>query len=177
MIQNWPEIYRKKREKRSLFLKAVSRRSPSFLLATWFGFGLLLPAPGTWGTLGGVLFGLLLASVCPTWSLTLSAVALFFVGIWAARNIEQATREHDSSFIVIDEVAAILLVMGVCPNDLTATYTVAGFCAFRFFDVVKPWPVSWVDQHISGAWGVMLDDLLAALYTIGCLYLAGWVFS
>lgn len=151
--------------------------SPQGLVATWFGFGLLVPASGTWGTLGGLLFGLLLVTFFPVWSLVVWATALFLAGIWAANKIEHDSKEHDSSFIVIDEVAAILLVMGAGPNSLTMTYTIAGFLAFRFFDVVKPWPVSWADTHVSGALGVMLDDIFAAFYAIGLLYLAGWVLS
>ena len=177
MIQNWSQIYHKECQKRSNFLDSVPWTSPHGLLATWFGFGLLVPAPGSWGTLGGLLFVILLATVFPVWSLLIWALVLFFVGIWAARKIEHASKEHDSSFIVIDEVVAILLVMGACPSDLTATYTIAAFLSFRFFDVVKPWPVSWADKKISGAMGVMLDDILAALYAIGFLYLAEWAFS
>lgn len=174
MIEKWSQIYRKGCQKRSNFLASVSWTSPHGLLATWFGFGLLVPAPGTWGTLGGLLFGLLLTTFLPVWSLVIWATALFFAGLWAAHKIEQNSKEHDSSFIVIDEVAAILLVMGAGPSSLTVAYTVAGFLAFRFFDVIKPWPVSWADTHISGALGVMLDDILAALYAIGSIYFIGW---
>ncbi len=177
MIEKWSQIYRKKCQKRSDFLDSISWASPYGLLATWFGFGLLVPAPGTWGTLGGLLFGIFLTTFLPVWSLLVCATTLFFVGLWATNKTEQKSGEHDSSFIVIDEVVAILLVLGAGPSSLTVSYITSGFLAFRFFDVIKPWPVSWADTHISGALGVMIDDILAALYAICSIYFIGWALS
>ncbi|MEK7801079.1 MAG: phosphatidylglycerophosphatase A, partial [Pseudomonadota bacterium] len=142
--------------------------SPAFMIATWFGTGLIIPSSGTWGTIGGMLFGVpLLSLVGPYITLGIAAF-LFILGIWATQKLESQTTEHDASFIVIDEVVAILMVLALLP--ISPLNALIGFALFRLFDIVKPWPINWVDQKISGAWGVMLDDVLAALFAVATFY-------
>lgn len=157
------------RQKRRTFLKSTRSASWEFQVATWFGAGLLIPAPGTWGTLGGLLFGLLLLAATSPLVTFIIACLLTGLGYLATKKIESRMSEHDSSFIVIDEVAAILFVLALLPV-FTPFFVGAGFLIFRFFDALKPWPINWLDKEIGGAAGVMVDDLMAALYTLLILW-------
>jgi len=132
------------------------------LLASGFGIGRVMPAPGTAATLAAWLVGLWLLRLDPLLVLGLIGV-LFLVGIWAcgAANRELGA-DHPS--LVIDEIVAFLLVLVVLPGELL--WQVAGFVLFRFFDIFKPAPIDTFEQRFQGGFGVMLDDLLAAGYTL-----------
>ena len=157
-----------------IVLSLLSFKNPSVLLATWFGCGAIFPGPGFWGTLGGVPLGVALLLFFGPVSLPIAAVILFIIGLKVSKDFEQITRRHDSSIIVIDEVAALLLAFTVAtPTPLGIAVAVA---LFRIFDVAKVWPVSYFDDRVPGAWGVMLDDVFAAIYTmivLGILSYAG----
>lgn len=157
------------KDRRKSFIRQARPASWEFQIATWFGSGLLIPAPGTWGTLGGLLFGILLLSATSALVTGLVALALLAIGLLATRRIEERSAEHDSSFIVIDEVVAILLVLAALPV-FSLLFVTAAFLLFRLFDAAKPWPVNWLDRQIGGAWGVMLDDLMAGLYSLLILW-------
>ena len=143
-------------------------KSPAFWVATWFGCGLMRPAPGTWGTLGALPFGVLLL-VFFGWPALLAAAAIVFAaGYWAASEFEKMTGEHDSGKIVIDEAAGMFLaLLPAAPNTVSIALA---FALFRFFDVLKPWPVSWCDKKLPGALGVMMDDVAAGLMAAACLW-------
>ena len=133
-----------------------------------FGFGSGLPAkaPGTWGSLMGMLLaGLLLGiGVGKLW-LFLLAVVAFVVGIGICHETELALgRVHDYSGIVWDEIVAMLFVFSLIPQGFF--WWIIGFAAFRFFDIVKPQPISWADSKVNGGLGVMLDDVSAAVYAV-----------
>ncbi len=135
-------------------------RQAHVLLATWFGCGLMKPAPGTWGTLGGLPFALL-ALVWGGWpGLLVFLVAVTGAGFWAIGKFEKNGGNHDPSFIVIDEVAGLALAFLLYPSPEPITLA-ATFVLFRLFDILKPWPVSWADAKVKGAAGVILDDLIA----------------
>ncbi len=136
--------------------------SPALLIATWFGSGLLPKAPGTWGSLAAlpVAWGIVTLTSTPH-SLLLAALILLPIGAWAAARHSATLGTHDAGEIVVDEVVGIWLVLGVIP--VAPLWWVAGFAVFRLFDVLKPWPISWLDTHISGGWGIMLDDVAAGI--------------
>lgn len=119
-------------------------------------------APGTVGTLAAVLFYLLMKELSLPYYLVLTCL-LFIVGVIVSGKIEQLVEKKDPSIVVIDEFVGYLVTMVLLPP--TKSYIVAGFLVFRFFDIFKPPPVRWIDQHIQGGWGIMLDDLLAAVYS------------
>ncbi len=134
-------------------------------LATGAGAGYAPFAPGT----AGAALGLVLAWAffAPLWELSpaicLLAFALAFAAaIWIAGRAESILSEHDSGKIVIDEVLAMVATLFGIP--LTLPFIIAGFLAFRALDVIKPFPAGWVDRRMPGGAGVMLDDLVAALY-------------
>lgn len=149
-------------------LAKIDIRKPWAWLSTWFGCGLLLPGPGTWGTLGGLPF----AVFClwfGGWSALLAwLIFVTLIGYWAADKFERASGEHDAGAIVIDEVAGIALTMlAGAPTFVSACLA---FLLFRFFDILKPWPVSWCDKKLPGAFGVMVDDLVAGVLAAACLW-------
>ena len=133
-----------------------------FLLATWFGCGLSPRAPGTVGTLGAIPFGILILWMGGIEMLLLATAIIFVLGLWAAREYERHTGAHDPGAIVIDEVAGMWVAMAVA--GLNPLMIALAFVLFRVFDIKKPWPVSWADQKLPGAWGVMTDDIIAGVY-------------
>ncbi|MEZ6044372.1 MAG: phosphatidylglycerophosphatase A [Planctomycetaceae bacterium] len=146
-------------------------------LVLWFGRGFgsgqMWVAPGTFGTLAAfpLIWLLKLAAGEGNQGLFIYftvAIIYFLVGIPICRRCEQLIGKADPGEIVIDEIAAMLLLFGFF--DLTQLTVVVGFAFFRLFDVKKPWPVSWADQR-KDPLGIMLDDLLAALYTLACIWL------
>lgn len=135
---------------------------PLHLWATFFGAGAMQPAPGTWGSLAGTLsYALMHQWLSWPWLLAMTIVG-FFVGVWASDYVGKKVGIADHGGIVIDEVIAIWALNLCMPANWT--HWLLGLVAFRFFDIIKLWPVSWLDQHMKNGWGVMIDDLLAALY-------------
>jgi phosphatidylglycerophosphatase A len=138
----------------------VSLADPGHLLSLGLGTGLLPRAPGTWGSLLGVPLFLLLHPLGQV-SYVLLVIALFVLGVYISGRTARALGVHDHSAIVIDEVVGMLVTwVLVGPGWFTI---VAGFVLFRLFDILKPWPVSWIDRSVSGGLGIMLDDLVAGL--------------
>ena len=145
------------------------------LVATFFGSGLSPVAPGTVGSLAALPLAYLLLSV-PVGQAMLVIGALFLMGVWASNAIEAALEQHDASLIVIDEVVGQCLVVTLLDVFLrgavdTTLLLLISFIGFRLFDIIKPWPVGWVDRKIGDGVGVMLDDVVAALLAVP--FLAG----
>ncbi len=148
---------------------------PVCLLGFGFGTGLAPKAPGTFGTLPA----LPLAALCMAlgvdgiW-LALLCVPLFIAGIAICNRTEAALGVHDYGGIVWDEIVAMMLVLAFVPA--TWAWWLAAFVVFRFFDAVKPQPIRWFDERVSGGFGVMLDDIIAALMSVLLLKLLGYFF-
>jgi phosphatidylglycerophosphatase A len=135
---------------------------PAVVLATWFGAGLLPAAPGTWGSFAALPCAWAIRSLWGAPGLAVAAAILFFAGWWAAAVVARQSGLSDPGTIVIDEVVGQWAVLLAAPLDPRA-YAIA-FVLFRIFDISKPWPVRWADRRIHGGLGIMLDDLLAAVY-------------
>lgn len=140
------------------------------LVATFFGSGLSPIAPGTVGSLAALPLAYVLLSV-PLGQAMLVIVALFLMGVWASNTVEAALEQHDASLIVIDEVVGQCLVVTLLDVFLrgavdTTLLLLLSFIGFRLFDIVKPWPVGWVDRKVGDGLGVMLDDVVAALLAV-----------
>lgn len=137
---------------------------PAHFIAAGFGSGLLRPGPGTWGTLTAWVAFIVL----DRWfsdALWLAVIATTFaLGCWAAQRAGESLGRADHGAIVIDEVVAFWIVLLLVPGSLFAQ--ALAFAAFRFFDIVKPPPIGALDRRFKSGVGVMLDDLLAALYTL-----------
>lgn len=144
-------------------------RHPVHWFAFGFGSGLAPWAPGTFGTLAAVPFYLYLQS----WAFIPYLVFLlvtFVLGIYFCGRSSALLGVHDHGGIVWDEMVGFWLTMLFVPTGWY--WIVAGFVLFRLFDIVKPWPIGAIDKHVHGGFGIMLDDILAALYAMGILALA-----
>lgn len=152
------------------------------MIVTFFGVGLLKPAPGTWGSAAAVLLAVLACEYLSPWLVPAGFVIATLVGFWAIPRATAGRADKDPSEIVIDEVAGQWLAMcftviplarhGVSILDAWPAF-VAPFLLFRLFDIWKPWLVGRADRRGDAA-GVMLDDLWAGLFAgLGAMLLAG----
>lgn len=140
-----------------------------------FGSGLAAKAPGTWGSLVGMLMaGLLLGCGLGRLGLFVLALLLLAVGVWICNETERLLGVHDHSGIVWDEIVAMLLVYACVPQGFF--WWLLAFAAFRLFDIVKPQPVRWADAKLGGGAGVMADDVLAAAYAVLLVQLVNLLF-
>ena len=148
---------------------------PVLFLAFGFGSGLAKKAPGTMGTLAAIPVYWLFAQT-NTLIYSFLTVLVSVVGIWICGEAAEKLNEHDFGGIVWDEIAGYLITMWLVP--FTWQTIIAGFILFRFFDILKPWPIKWLDQHVSGGFGIMIDDVLAGVFAGALLLLAvnhGWL--
>ena len=143
---------------------------PAHFMALGFGAGLARLAPGTVGTLVAIPLALLLRRYTNDVGFVVTIVALLVAGAWAAQVSGRNMTDADHGAIVIDEVVAFLVVLFFVGDGwLRVAFA---FLLFRFFDIVKPPPIRHLDASLKNGFGVMLDDLLAAGYTL--LVLALW---
>lgn len=152
---------------------ALNYKDPYTLFALWFGCGLFRPAPGTWGTLGALPFGIIFLVFGGPLMLVLACAALFYPALKATQRVIDATGDPDPKIVVVDEVIGMWIAL--IPAAFSGFYVVLAFAFFRLFDIWKPWPVSYFDQKVPGAMGVMLDDVAAGIMAAMCV--AGVRFS
>jgi phosphatidylglycerophosphatase A len=148
-------------------------KNPIHLLALGFGTGCAPKMPGTIGTLVGILFYfplVYLSSAYPSSPVYIGVtIALFLLGIWLCDVTANHLGVHDHGGIVWDEIVGFLITMAMVPPDWQ--FVLLGFVLFRLFDIWKPWPISWLDNRVSGGLGIMLDDVLAGIYALIMLQL------
>ena len=137
-------------------------QSPATLISTYFLAGLIKPASGTWGTLAALPMGIALLATFGPLGLLVAAAIGYALGHWASTVWISQADDKDPSAIVIDEAVGLWLALTTAP--LTPLGIGLAFALFRLFDIVKPWPVSWADQKLGGATGIMLDDELAGIW-------------
>jgi phosphatidylglycerophosphatase A len=142
---------------------------PVQFLAFGFGSGLAPRAPGTVGTLAAVPLYLLFAGQ-PLWLHALIIVAAALIGVWLCGVASARLGVHDHPGIVWDEFVGLWIACFALPPEWP--WLVAAFAVFRVFDIAKPWPISWVDEHAKGGFGIMADDLLAGVFACLTLHLA-----
>ena len=136
------------------------------LVATMGGIGRLKPAPGTWGSL--VVLPVALLGPAPA---LLLAILVTLIGFFAVREVLRDAPDQDPGWIVVDEAAGMLLALAGLSVDSSIWGVMIAFGLFRVFDIFKPWPISWADQQ-KGAFGVMLDDIVAGALVALALILA-----
>lgn len=150
------------------------KKSPSLIdrlateLAFVWGVGRIPKAPGTFGSIPGLALGALLHRGAMAFSdqetlrlafITTGLFLLTFIALWAIHRTEQCLGIHDDGRIVIDEVAGQAIAVAFFTP--TAFTIILGFVLFRILDIIKPGPIGWCDRHLPGAWGTLVDDLLA----------------
>lgn len=149
-------------------LAALKLSNPVHLLALGFGTGLSPVMPGTMGTLAAIPLYWLIQGLSPVWYLLILLLG-FIAGIWICNVATRAIGRHDHGAIVWDEIIGYGITMFAAPAGLG--WIVAGFVLFRFFDIIKPWPISWFDRRVHGGFGIMLDDVIAGVFALACLQL------
>jgi phosphatidylglycerophosphatase A len=147
---------------------------PVHILAFGFGTGLSPVAPGTVGSLVGILFAWLTLDLGLPVQLVIAA-AIALSGIWICGESARRIGVHDHGGIVWDEIAGMYITLLVAPPTIAGW--VLGFALFRAFDIAKPWPIRDLDHRLGGGLGIMLDDLAAALYALILLGLYGWLMT
>lgn len=135
---------------------------PAHLIACGFGSGLSPWVSGTTGTLGGWALYWLLRPWFSLESFVYFAVASYLLGIWAAHKTGVDLGEADHGAIVWDEIVPFWLLLAFTPDTLL--WQSVAFVLFRIFDIVKPFPANYFDNHVKNGFGVMTDDVFAALY-------------
>lgn len=143
---------------------------PVHFLAFGFGAGLAPKAPGTVGSLPGVLLAWLTLPLPLVWRLAIGLL-LIVAGIWICGESARRIGVHDHGGIVWDEITGMYLTLLVAPPQI-ALWALS-FGLFRLFDIWKPWPIRELDHRLAGGAGIMLDDLVAALYAALILVLGG----
>jgi len=130
-------------------------------LATGFGVGYSPVAPGTLGTLVAIPVYYFLSEISsPLYEITL--VGFFFLSVWVSENAERYFGKKDDQRIVIDEIIGFLIAMLWIPK--TIPFIIIGFFLFRFFDILKPFPIRRLEKRLKGGYGVVLDDVVAGVY-------------
>ncbi len=145
-------------------LRKLNLKNPWHLLAVGLGSGLSPKAPGTCGSFLAMFFCMALL-MAPWYVTPLVAIVVFFIGVKACNEAEKAMGIHDHGGLVIDEFVGMFISIIAFPQG--AWYlAILAFALFRFFDILKPFPVSYADRNIKGGLGVMVDDVLAGIYAL-----------
>ena len=146
--------------------------------ATLGPLGQRLPAPGTWGSLAGLLYFLLLYQRAPIGAVLIGTIIAGYFAVGICGEAEVRLRKKDPGEVVLDEVVAIPLcflgwrtLLNVAPAWVLL---LAGFALFRLFDIWKPWAIARL-QFLPAGWGVVADDLAAALAACATLHIGAWL--
>lgn len=142
-------------------------------IATGLYAGKIKKAPGTWGSLAAFVPWFFIKDV-PIGSYLLILVAVFILGFFVSGTAEKLLDSPDAGCIVIDEFLGMFITLLAAPDSPAAW--ILGFVLFRIFDIFKPFPVSWFDQHIHGGIGIMMDDVIAGIYALISLQLIWLLF-
>ena len=147
-------------------------KNPVHFLAFGFGAGLAPKAPGTAGTLVAVPLYLVLILGLNVYAYLGVIIAAFILGIYLCGRTASDLGVHDHGGIVWDEFVGFWITMIAAPVGWI--WVLVGFVLFRFFDIIKPWPISWIDKKISGGLGIMLDDVIAGVMAALVLQGLAW---
>ena len=141
-------------------------KHPIHFLAYGFGSGLMPVMPGTFGTLVGIGFLYVLSSLDP---LSYAAVVLVggLLGIFICEKTAKNLGKKDPGSIVWDEIIGYLVTMFMVPKEWI--WILIGFILFSALDILKPWPISSIDRRVKGGFGIMLDDVVAALFSLAII--------
>lgn len=144
-------------------LKKTALGTPTGFLAFGFGSGLSPFAPGTMGTVVAVPFACALKTLHPLWY-GMILLLTFALGVVLCTRVSKRLGVPDHGGIVWDEMVGYWLAVALLPNRWQ--WLLAAFLLFRFFDIFKPWPIRQLDRNCKGGFGIMIDDVVAGLYTL-----------
>lgn len=149
---------------------AFDLSQPVQFLALGFGSGLAPKAPGTFGTLAAIPVFLLLIILMPTpLPYAITVIVMGVAGIYICGKAADDVGVHDHPAIVWDEFVGFFITMFMVPVSWQSI--LVGFLLFRLFDIVKPWPISFIDKKMTGGLGIMFDDVLAGMFALAIMHL------
>ena len=146
-------------------LNRVHLTHPIHFLALGLGSGLLRPAPGTWGSLAGLIIGYFTLDYFGMTFFALFTFFAFLIGCYLCQKTADDMQVHDHGAIVWDEFIGIFITLMAVPQ-LNWQWLAVAFISFRFFDILKPYPIRYFDQKLESGFGIMIDDVLAAIYAV-----------
>jgi phosphatidylglycerophosphatase A len=138
--------------------------SPAVFISTWFGVGLVNPMSGTWGTLAGLPFAFLIMLYGNAYYLLIFIFVFYVLGFYSIKKYCKTTKISDHSEIVIDEVVGVWIALLLSETNYYKWIVV--FLIFRILDITKPWPASHFDKKTVNSHSIMLDDVVAGIYTL-----------
>ena len=147
-------------------------RNPIHLLAFGLGSGCAPKAPGTFGTLAAIPFWWLLLQDVPLIPYICVLIAGFAFGVYLCEQTSKDLGVHDHGGIVWDEWIGLWITYLALPSGIE--WIIIGFALFRFFDIIKPWPIKWLDQKVHGGFGIMIDDVLAGIFALICVQILAY---
>ena len=153
-------------------IREAALRTPAGFLAFGFGSGLSRFAPGTMGTMVAIPFSFLLKQL-PPYLFWVILIALLLIGIYLCGSTARRLGKHDPGGIVWDEMVGYWLTVAFIPMQWP--WLLAAFVLFRLFDIFKPWPIRQSEKLFRGGLGIMVDDIIAALYAMGILAVFQWL--
>ena len=142
-------------------------RNPIHLLAFGLGSGCAPKAPGTFGTLAAIPFWWLFLQDVPLIPYLCVLIAGFAFGVYLCEQTSKDLGVHDHGGIVWDEWIGLWITYIALPAGIE--WIIIGFALFRFFDILKPWPIKWLDEKVHGGFGIMIDDVLAGIFAFVCV--------
>ncbi|HDR1511616.1 TPA: phosphatidylglycerophosphatase A [Pasteurella multocida] len=151
-------------------LQQLKLSNPIHFLALGFGAGLIRPAPGTWGSMVGLMLGWGLLQYLNLSFFFLFTALCFALGCYLCQKTVEDMGVHDHGAIVWDEIVGIFVVLLSLPN-LSPFWCLTAFVLFRFFDILKPYPIRYFDHKLESGFGIMLDDILAAIYAVLVIFI------
>lgn len=147
-------------------------KNPWHFIAFGLGAGAMPYAPGTFGTLLAIPFYLYLATYSSLFYIFFTIIFIFF-SIWLCEKVSREINVHDHQGMCIDEFAGFFVTMCFAPYGWG--WIILGVILFRIFDIVKPWPIRQIDNRMKGGIGMILDDVLAGLYSLAIIQLLAWM--
>jgi len=138
-------------------------QKPSHFIAFGFGSGAIPFAPGTFGTLVAVPIYLALQDIGLAYYILLM-IAIIIGSSYLSDKVSKDTKTHDHQGMCLDEIVGFLVTMTAAPKGFW--WIVFGFVLFRFFDIVKPWPINYIDKRVGGGFGMILDDVVAGIFSL-----------
>ncbi|MWP48987.1 MULTISPECIES: phosphatidylglycerophosphatase A [unclassified Gilliamella] len=158
-----------KQERNKDFKKFLKLTNPIHFLAVGLGSGLSPIMPGTMGSLMAIPLWLLFYGLQPALYWVFILVTFIF-GCFICQKTSDDTHTHDSGHIVWDEFVGMWITLFFIPQ-LSVMWIAIAFIAFRIFDMAKPWPIRWFDKRIPGGFGIMVDDVIAAIFSSFTVYI------
>ena len=162
-----------KKQRNKDFKKYLKLTNPIHFLAVGLGSGLSPIMPGTMGSLMAIPLWLLFYGLTPMLYWVFILVTFIF-GCFVCQKTSDDTHTHDSGHIVWDEFVGMWITLFFIPQISILWVTIA-FVAFRIFDMAKPWPIRWFDKRVPGGFGIMVDDVIAAIFSSLSVYLLTFI--